>query len=63
MRDQFTGLGSGQAVVHGLVEMEGDLRRLATRNKRGNRDEAAVPGCQVRPQPQVAEQWVGREMG
>src|SRR5437763_9975032 len=51
MRDGLGSLGLSQAVIHRPVEMRRKLRRLPVGNQRADRDEAAIPRCQVWAEP------------
>ena len=53
MRDDFAGLGAGQAIVHPEREVGGQLRRLAIGDKRADGDEAAVARREIGSQPQI----------
>ena len=62
MRDDLRRLRARQAVVHGPVQVVGNLGDLAGRDQGADRDQAPVPGGEVGTQPQVAEQRVRREL-
>ena len=58
MGDHLRGFGSGQAVIHRTIEMKRQLWRLPLRDKRGDGDQASVPGGKARVAPKVGEQRV-----
>src|SRR4051812_24717788 len=60
MTDDLAGFLFCQPVIHGPVQMVGDLRDLPGRDQRAYRDEAAIARCEPRPQPEIAEQYVSR---
>src|SRR5882762_4243718 len=47
-----------QTVVHGAVQMVGDLCYLSGSNERANRYKTAITRCQRGPQPQLTEEQV-----
>src|SRR3954452_6382677 len=49
-----------QAIVHPDRDMAGQLRDLTVGDQSADRDQAAVARREIRTQPQVAEQDVGR---
>jgi len=59
MRDDFGRLRLCQAVIHRPIEMIGNLSDLTGRDECADRDEAPIARCEIRTQPQVAEQSVG----
>ena len=60
MRDGLRDLTLRQAVVHADRDMARELRDLTIGDQRADGDETAVPRREIGPQPQVAEQHVGR---
>lgn len=59
MCDDFARLFCCETVVHSFVQVESNLRYLASCNESGRRDETPVARCKIRPQPKVTEQNVG----
>ena len=57
--DNLAGLRLGQTVIHGPVEVVGDLFDLAGRDQSADGDQAPVPWRKTRAEPEVAEQNVG----
>ena len=60
MRDRFRGLRLRQAVIHRPIEMAAKLRHLSGGDQSTDRHEAAIARRQVRTQPQITEEDVGR---
>src|SRR3954451_13488254 len=60
MSDDLAGFLFCQPIIHRPVQMVGDLRDLAGRDQRTDRDETAIARCEPRPQPEIAKQYVSR---
>ena len=60
MRERLCDLGLRQAVVHPDVDVAGQLSDLPGRNQRADRDEAPIARRKSGPQPEIAEQNIGR---
>src|SRR3954470_5205815 len=60
MAEHLAGFLPRQPVVHCAVQMIGDLRNLTRGNQRAHGHQAAVARSQRRPEPEIAEQHVGR---
>jgi hypothetical protein len=60
VRDDLREFGRLHAVVESEIERARKLDRLVAGDKRGDRDDAAVPRRQTRPLPQIAEHDVIR---
>ena len=60
MRDGLGCLRLCQPIIHRPVEVRRKLRCLPVRDQGADGDEAAVPRGEVRAQPQITEQHVGR---
>src|SRR4051812_33303726 len=60
MCDNFPDFDTREAVIHGPVEVIGDLRNLTRGDQRTYGDQAAIARCKTRPEPKVAEQDIGR---
>lgn len=58
MGDDLRRLLLGHATVHRTVERVGDLLDLPRGDQRGDSDEAAVAGRQIRAPPEIAEEVV-----
>ena len=57
--DGFRRLRLGQSVIHGAVEVIGNLGDLAGRDERADCDEATIAGREIGPEPKVTKQNVG----
>ena len=55
LRDNFAGLRLCQAVIHGPVEVVGDLIDLAGRDQSADGDQASIPWRKTRPEHGVSE--------
>ena len=60
MRNNLTSLRLRQPVVHRSVEVVGNLCHLTRGNQCADRNQTAIARREVRTQPQIAEQNVGR---
>jgi hypothetical protein len=56
--DRLGHLGPGDAILPGQAQVKGQLLGVPRRGQRGDGDQAAVPGRQLRPRPDLAEQGV-----
>ena len=57
--DNFARLFRCETVVHRFVQVERNLRYLTSRDERSHGDEASIARCEIRSQPEIAEQSVG----
>src|ERR671916_582738 len=61
--DGFEKLGFGDSVLKGSAEVVRQLVGIPTSDQGGERDQAAVPGGEFRPVPDVLEEHVVGELG
>ena len=60
MSEDFRGLLFFQAVVHGPVQMVGDLGDLPGGDQRAHSNKTSISRRESRTKPEVAEQYIGR---